>query len=109
MAVVPDDDDHGQRISDEDELRPSRSQTPPTPPGEPDAAHSPPPSPRPMRQRAMTQLRPVSIPNIVCDVAGPDPLQKIAAFEALTGTTCLMDSLRRKPRRVEILMHIAPS
>ena len=81
MAVVPDDDDHGQRISDEEEQRPSRSQTPPTPPGEPDAAHSPPPSHRPIRQRAMAQLRPVSIPNIVCDVAGPDPLQKIAAFD----------------------------
>ena len=67
MAVVPDDDDHGQRISDEEEQQPPRSQTPPTPPGEPDAAHSPPPSHRPIRQRAMAQLRPVSIPNIVCD------------------------------------------
>ena len=65
-TVVPDDD--GQRGHDE-EVRPSRSQTPPTPPVQ--AGPS-----RPMRQRAMAQLRPVSIPEIVRDMAGSDPIRK---------------------------------
>ena len=77
MAVVPDDDDRGQRNSDEEERQPSRAQTPPTPP----VQHEPSRSPRQMRQRAIAQLRPVSIPNIVCDIAGPDPLRKIADFD----------------------------
>jgi hypothetical protein len=34
-----------------------------------------------MRQRAMAQLRPVSIPNIVCDLAGPQPVRRIAEFD----------------------------
>ncbi len=43
---------------------PSRSHTPPTPPV---PAASPPASTRPLRQRAMAQLRPVSTPEIVRD------------------------------------------
>ena len=44
--------------------------------------HQPSPSPpRPIHQRAMAQLRPVSIPNIVSDTAGPDPLRRIADFD----------------------------
>jgi hypothetical protein len=72
-TVVPDDDEDHQ---------PFHEQTPPTPPvpHEISPGPSPPPSPRPVRQRAMTQLRPVSIPNIVFDMAGHDPIQKIAAF-----------------------------
>ena len=61
-TVVPDED--GQR-SDDDEGQvpvPSRSHTPPTPPVQ---AASPPACSRPLRQRAMAQLRPVSIPEIV--------------------------------------------
>ena len=81
MAVVPDDDDRGQRISDEEERQPSRAQTPPTPPVQHEPSRSPLLSPRPMRQRAIAQLRTVSIPNIVCDIAGPDPLRKIADFD----------------------------
>jgi hypothetical protein len=75
MAVVPhdDDEDRGQRNSDDKEREPHRAQTPPTPPVQHEASESPLPSPRPMRQRAMAQLRPVSIPNIVCDIAGPVP------------------------------------
>ena len=77
MAVVPDDDDddddRGQRHSDVEEREPHRARTPPTPP----VQHEPSGS----RQRAMAQLRPVSIPNIVCDTAGPDPLRKIADFD----------------------------
>jgi hypothetical protein len=61
-TVVPDDD--GQRGLDEED-RPCRSQTPPTPPVQAGPSQSPPPSPRPMRQRAMAQFRPVSIPEIV--------------------------------------------
>ena len=73
MAVVP-DDAHGQRFSDEEDQQPSRSHTPPTPPVQDE------PSP-PMRQRAIAQLRPVSIPSLVCDIAGADPLRKIADFD----------------------------
>ncbi len=47
-TVVPDDD--GQRSADEDH-RPSRSQTPPTPPVQAEPSQSPPSSPRPMRCR----------------------------------------------------------
>ena len=73
--MVP-DDDHGL-ISEEEEQQNPRSQTPPTP-----AHHQPSPSPpRPIRQRAMAQLRPVSIPNIVSEMAGPDPLRRIADFD----------------------------
>jgi hypothetical protein len=77
-AVVPDED--GQRSAHDDgqEPAPSRSQTPPTPPVQP---ASPPACTRPLRQRAMAQLRPVSIPEIVRDMAGSDPLQKIAALD----------------------------
>ena len=78
MAVVP-DDDNGLHNADEEAPRSPRSQTPPTPPVQDEP--SPPPSPRPLRQRAMAQLRPVSIPNVVCDIAGPDPLRKIADFD----------------------------
>ena len=77
-TVVPDKD--GQR-SDDDEGQvpvPSRSQTPPTPPVQ---AASPPACSRPSRQRAMAQLRPVSIPEIVRDMVGSDPLQKIADLD----------------------------
>ena len=77
-AVVP-DDDLGQ-IAEEEEQQPTHSQTPPTPPDS--DPHQPSPSPpRPIRQRAMAQLRPVSIPNIVSDTAGPDPLRRIADFD----------------------------
>jgi hypothetical protein len=70
MVVVPDDD--LGRISEEEEPQPPCSQTPPMPPDH----HQPSPSPpRPIRQRAMAQLRPVSIPNIVSDMAGPDPFR----------------------------------
>ena len=77
MAVVPDDDDEdrGQRHSDVEEREPHRAQTPPTPP----VQHEPSGS----CQRAMAQLRPVSIPNIVCDIAGPDPLRKIALVSTM--------------------------
>ncbi len=77
-TVVPDDD--GQRGHDHED-RPSRSQTPPTPPVHAGSSHSPPPSAGPMCQRAMAQLRPVSIPEILRDMAGSDPVRKIQDFD----------------------------
>ncbi len=65
LAVVP-NDDLGV-ISEEDAQQPPRSLTPPTPPVHAQPSTSP---PRPIRQRAVAQLRPVSIPNIVRWVAG---------------------------------------
>ncbi len=75
LAVVPDDDLGG--ISEEDAQQPLRSLTPPTPPVH---AH-PSPSPRPIRQRAVAQLRPVSIPNIVSNMVGSDPARRISDFD----------------------------
>ncbi len=76
LAVVPDDDLGG--ISEVDEQQPPRSLTPPTPPVNAQPSPSP---PRPIRQRAVAQLRPVSIPNIVSDMAGSDPAQRISDFD----------------------------
>jgi hypothetical protein len=75
LATVVLDED-GQRGHDSED-RPSRSQTPPTPPVHAGSSPSPPPSARPMRQRAMAQLRPVSIPEIVRDMAGSNPVGRI--------------------------------
>ena len=72
LAVVP-DDDH--------EMHPPHAPTPPESPVHAPPSQTPPSSPRPMRQRAMAQLRPVSIPNIVCDLAGPQPGRRIAEFD----------------------------
>ena len=41
----------------------------------------PSPSPPPMRERAMAQRRPVSIPDIVGNMAGKHPVKKIAEFD----------------------------
>jgi hypothetical protein len=73
LAVVPDDDLGG--ISEEDAQQPLRALTPPTPPVQ---AHPSPSPPRPIRQ---AQLRPVSIPNIVSDMAGSDPARRISDFD----------------------------
>ena len=64
-TVVPDDDGIRGHVNDEG---PSRSRTPPSPPVHAGSSQSPPPSARPMRQRSMAQLRPVSIPDF--DVHG---------------------------------------
>ena len=52
---------------------PDGSRTPPTPPSQ-----SPPPT---SRVRAVAHLRPVSIPDIVRDMAGKDPKRKLADFD----------------------------
>ena len=79
MAVVPDADDDPGHISEEeeDQLRPS-TLTPPTLPVHAQPSPSP---PRPIRQRATAQLRPVSIPNIVRDIARPDLSRRISDFD----------------------------
>ncbi len=52
---------------------PDGSRTPPTPPSQ-----SPPPT---SRVRAVANLRPVSIPDIVRDMAWKDPRRKLADFD----------------------------
>ncbi len=49
---------------------------------------SPPPLPPAVRPSAMTQLCPVSILDMVSNMAGKDPIQVMTDFE--TVTTCLM-------------------
>ena len=61
FAVVPDDDQLPQHEQDN---IPPRSCTPPTPPVEADQP-SPPPLPPPVRARAMGQLRPVFLLNLL--------------------------------------------
>ncbi len=58
---------------------PPGARTPPTPPVA--SVLSPSPSPAPMRQRAMEHLRRVSIPDIVRNMAGKNPVQKMADFD----------------------------
>ena len=60
--MVPDDDlfeEPYEEPSDE----PSGTRTPPTPDVSP--SHAPPPPAPPLRQRAMAQLRPVSVPAVM--------------------------------------------
>jgi hypothetical protein len=56
---------------------PHGSRTPPTPP----ARLPPPTSPLSSRVRAVAHLLPVSIPDIVHDMAGKDPRRKMADFD----------------------------
>ena len=58
-------------------MEPDGTRTPPTP-----SARSPPPtSPPPSRIPAVAHLRPVSIPDIVRDMAGKDTRRKLADFD----------------------------
>ncbi len=57
---------------------PAGARTPPTPAVE----DSPPPSPRPQRQRLMARLRPISIPDMVSDLAGKDAIRVMSGFES---------------------------
>ena len=56
---------------------PDGTRTPPTPP----ARSPPPPSPPPSRIPAVAHLRPVSIPDIVRDMAGKDTRRRLADFD----------------------------
>ncbi len=55
---------------------PAGARTPPTPAVE----DSLPPSPRPHHQRSMVRLRPVSIPDMVRDLAGKDAIRAMGDF-----------------------------
>ena len=57
---------------------PAGARTPPTPAVE----DSPPPSPRPQRQRLMARLRPISIPDMVSDFAGRGAIRAMSGFES---------------------------
>ncbi len=59
-----------------------------------------------IRLHAMAQPRPVSIPDIVSNMAGKEPIQKLLNS---ADTTCHMASQPRKPLIVEMLKNIAPS
>ena len=73
LSTVLSDEDTGPPNQDDEQDPPAGMRTPPTPP--------PPSSPIPGRVRAIAQLRPVSIPDIVRDIAGSNPQQRIAAFD----------------------------
>ena len=73
LSTVLSDEDTGPPNQDDEQDPPAGMRTPPTPP--------PPSSPIPARVRAIAQLRPVSIPDIVRDIAGSNPQQRIAAFD----------------------------
>jgi hypothetical protein len=67
LTVVPDDDlveESFEQPCDE----PSGTRTPPTPEVSP--SHAPPLPAPPLRQRAMAQLLPVSVPAVIKDMAG---------------------------------------
>jgi hypothetical protein len=71
---VSDDESFTPHHDDE----PAGARTPPTPLVE----DSPPPSPRPQRQRLMARLRPISIPDMVSDFAGKDAIRAMRGFES---------------------------
>ena len=72
LSTVLSDDDMCPHNQDDEQDQPAGMRTPPTPP--------PPGSPIPARVRAVAQLRPVSIPDIVRDIAGSNPQQRIFFF-----------------------------
>ena len=73
IAVVSDDESFNPHHDDE----PAGARTPPTPAVE----DSPPPSPRPQRQRLVARLRPISIPDMVRDFAGKDAIRAMSGFD----------------------------
>jgi hypothetical protein len=78
MTVVHDDDLGRISKLEEEKQQSPFSQTSPTLPVHDQPSPSP---PCPIRQRDIAQLRPVSIPNILSDIAGPDPQRRIADFD----------------------------
>jgi hypothetical protein len=70
VATVVPDNDHvpgSQESYEEPRDDPSGTSTPPTPAVSP--SHDPPPPAPPLRQRAKAQLRPVSLPAVIKDMA----------------------------------------
>ena len=77
FTVVP-DDDLVEEPFEEPCNEPSGTRTPPTPDVSPSLA-PPPPAP-PLRHRAMAQLRPVSVPAVIKDMAGKNLAQTLREF-----------------------------
>jgi hypothetical protein len=75
VTVVP-DDDLVEKPCDE----PSGTRTPPTPKVSPSLA--PPPHAPPLRQRAMAQLLPVSVPAVIKDMAGKNLAKTLRDFDS---------------------------
>ena len=77
MTVVPDDDLVEEPFKEPCD-EPSGTRTPPTPDVSPSRA-PPPPAP-PLRQRAMAQLLPVSVPAVIKDMAGKNLAKTLRDF-----------------------------
>ena len=76
LAVSSDDEVCGTRKVQ------SGARTPPTPPVQSSPSASPSASSRPLRQRSMAHLRPVSVPDIVMHMAGKESVRKMAEFDS---------------------------
>jgi hypothetical protein len=68
------DDDIDESFSPHHDDEPAGARTPPTSAVE----DSPPPSPRPLRQRSFSRIRPVSMPDMVRDLAGKNAIRAMA-------------------------------
>ena len=78
MTVVP-DDDLVEEPFEEPCDEPSGTRTPPTPEVSP--SHAPLPPAPPLRQRAMAQLLPVSVPAVIKDMAGKNLAKTLRDFD----------------------------
>lgn len=76
-VTVVQDDDLVEEPFEEPSDEPSGTRTPPTPVVSPSPAPAPPPPAPPLRQRAMAQLRPVSVPAVIKDMAGRNLAQTL--------------------------------
>ncbi len=95
----------GMAVVDDDELRdhPDLRDDPPSHTSPVQQLRSP--SPPPMRERAMAQRRPVSIPDIVGNMAGKHPVRK---SQNSTSIICQMVNQNQIPLYVEMLIRIVP-
>jgi hypothetical protein len=80
-VTVVQDDDLVEEPFEEPSDEPSGTRTPPTPVVSPSPAPAPPPPAPPLRQRAMAQLRPVSVPAVIKDMAGRNLAQTLRDFD----------------------------
>ena len=78
FTVVPDDDLVKEPVEEHCD-EPSGTHTPPTPDVSP--SHAPPSPAPPLRQRAMAQLRPVSVPAVIKDMAGKNLAHTLREFD----------------------------
>ncbi len=80
-VTVVQDDDLVEESFEEPSDEPSGTRTPPTPVVSPSPAPAPPSPAPPLRQRAMAQLRPVSVPAVIKDMAGRNLAQTLRDFD----------------------------